>query len=165
MAWTSPRTWVAGETVTAALLNTHLRDNLKAIGDAWATWTPTWAATTTNPTLGNGTLDAAYINTGKLFVFQLDLTFGSTTTAGSGTYSFTLPVTPASAGRLQFNGVLFDTSASATYPIVGLYTGGVISLRQFPTTAGNPLAALTHASPVTLATGDVISLGGVFEVA
>ena len=28
MAWTSPRTWVAGETVTASLLNTHLRDNL-----------------------------------------------------------------------------------------------------------------------------------------
>lgn len=27
-AWTSPRTWVAGETVTASLLNTHLRDNL-----------------------------------------------------------------------------------------------------------------------------------------
>lgn len=28
MAWTSPRTWVAGETVTAALMNTHVRDNL-----------------------------------------------------------------------------------------------------------------------------------------
>lgn len=28
MAWTAPRTWVTGETVTAALLNTHLRDNL-----------------------------------------------------------------------------------------------------------------------------------------
>ena len=28
MAWTAPRTWVAGELVTAALFNTHLRDNL-----------------------------------------------------------------------------------------------------------------------------------------
>lgn len=28
MAWTTPRTWVAGELVTAALFNTHLRDNL-----------------------------------------------------------------------------------------------------------------------------------------
>lgn len=26
--WTAPRTWAAGEVVTAALLNTHLRDNL-----------------------------------------------------------------------------------------------------------------------------------------
>lgn len=27
MAWTAPRTWTTGEVVTAALLNTHLRDN------------------------------------------------------------------------------------------------------------------------------------------
>lgn len=26
MSWTAPRTWVTGEVVTAALLNTHLRD-------------------------------------------------------------------------------------------------------------------------------------------
>lgn len=28
MAWTAPRTWVTSETVTAALMNTHVRDNL-----------------------------------------------------------------------------------------------------------------------------------------
>ena len=28
MSWTAPRTWVTGEVVTAALLNTHVRDNL-----------------------------------------------------------------------------------------------------------------------------------------
>ena len=33
MAWTDPpRTWVVGEVVTAALLNTHLRDQLIALG-------------------------------------------------------------------------------------------------------------------------------------
>ncbi len=32
MAWTAPRTWVVGETVTAALMNTHLRDNLTFLG-------------------------------------------------------------------------------------------------------------------------------------
>ena len=31
MAWTSPSTWVAGATVTAAQLNTQIRDNVKAI--------------------------------------------------------------------------------------------------------------------------------------
>jgi|SRR5690348_8448631 len=29
--WTTPRTWVAGELVTAAMLNTHVRDNLNAL--------------------------------------------------------------------------------------------------------------------------------------
>lgn len=34
MAWTAPRTWVTGELVTAALLNTHLRDNLLHLGES-----------------------------------------------------------------------------------------------------------------------------------
>ncbi len=33
MAYTAPRTWVAGEIVTATLMNTHLRDNLIALKD------------------------------------------------------------------------------------------------------------------------------------
>jgi hypothetical protein len=37
VAWTAPRTWVTGETVTAALLNTHLRDNLLETGPAKVT--------------------------------------------------------------------------------------------------------------------------------
>lgn len=36
MAWTSPRTWVTGETVTASLLNTHVRDNLSFLRTAVA---------------------------------------------------------------------------------------------------------------------------------
>lgn len=31
MAWTAPRTWVTGEVVTAALLNTHIRDNMNVL--------------------------------------------------------------------------------------------------------------------------------------
>jgi len=32
MAWTAPKTWTVGEMVTAANMNTHLRDNLNALG-------------------------------------------------------------------------------------------------------------------------------------
>lgn len=31
MAWTTPRTWVTGEIVTASLMNTHVRDNLNSL--------------------------------------------------------------------------------------------------------------------------------------
>jgi hypothetical protein len=31
MAWTTPRTWVAGELVTETVLNTDLRDNLNLL--------------------------------------------------------------------------------------------------------------------------------------
>lgn len=32
MAWTTPRTWVTGELVTASIMNTHVRDNLSHLG-------------------------------------------------------------------------------------------------------------------------------------
>lgn len=32
MAWTTPRSWAAGELVTASLMNTQLRDNLREVG-------------------------------------------------------------------------------------------------------------------------------------
>jgi len=51
MSWTAPRTWVAGETVTAALLNTHLRDNLLAqAGVVAATSSSNTTATSTGAT-------------------------------------------------------------------------------------------------------------------
>ena len=31
MAWTIPRTWNPGETVTASLMNSHVRDNLNVV--------------------------------------------------------------------------------------------------------------------------------------
>lgn len=37
MEYTSPRTWVTGETVTASQLNTHLRDNMIALRAALTT--------------------------------------------------------------------------------------------------------------------------------
>jgi hypothetical protein len=33
MAWTTPRTWVDDEVVTAALLNTHIRDNVSFLAE------------------------------------------------------------------------------------------------------------------------------------
>lgn len=36
MAWTTPRTWVANELVTAAQMNTHVRDNLSVLTPAYA---------------------------------------------------------------------------------------------------------------------------------
>src|SRR5438105_13947677 len=40
MPWTNPATWSVGQLLTAALLNTQLRDNLNAINPAPATTLP-----------------------------------------------------------------------------------------------------------------------------
>lgn len=91
MTWTSPRTWVAAETVTAALLNTHVRDNLEAIAPTDTDWTD-YTPTLTNITEGNGSKNARYMQLGKLVVVQFSLLFGSTSAMGSGP-TISLPVT------------------------------------------------------------------------
>lgn len=63
MAWTSPRTWVAAELVTAALLNTHLRDNLNAIqGGLISLVKVPFAGATSDPALSVATQAMLYYN-------------------------------------------------------------------------------------------------------
>lgn len=65
------------------------------VGGVWQDWTPTWTAYTTNPAIGNGSLAGRYCTVGKLLNANIYVAFGSTTTAGSGAYSFTYPVAPS----------------------------------------------------------------------
>ena len=58
----------------------------------WNAYTTTWGAQVTAPSLGNGILDARYTQRGKTVTFSIELTTGSTTTYGTGIYTFTLPV-------------------------------------------------------------------------
>lgn len=111
MTWTDPRTWVAGEVITAALLNTHVRDNLKAVGDALGSYTPTY----TNFALGNGTVDARYAQVGKWVRCRGLITLGSTSSV-TGLLRIALPVAAnfTTFGRpIDGRVELFDTSASA----------------------------------------------------
>ncbi len=51
MDWTTPRTWVTSELVTAAFLNTHIRDNLNFVHDTHGPiWVPAieWAQVAQN---------------------------------------------------------------------------------------------------------------------
>ncbi|WP_294312732.1 hypothetical protein [uncultured Sphingomonas sp.] len=53
---------------------------------------PAWTASGTAPSIGNGLLAAALSRSGGHVTYDLDLVFGSTTTAGSGAWSFETPV-------------------------------------------------------------------------
>src|SRR3954447_19578174 len=112
MTWTAPRTWVAGEVVTAALLNTHVRDNLKAIGDPWTSYVPTL----TNISLGSGTRAGAYMQAGGLVFGRARFQAGGTTTYPGGNLSVGLPVAAAasySSGDTIGFGSLNNGSGSA----------------------------------------------------
>jgi hypothetical protein len=156
MAWTSPRTWVTSETVTAALLNTHVRDNLKAIGDAWGSYTPTisW-------TLGNGTLVGSYMQAGKLVHYHIKLTIGSTTSPSS-TLQLGLPVARSdTTARCPAGNVgLTDASGPTFYSRFAAQSGAsAIVLQDLTGTL------VTATVPFTFATGDIVMVEGAYEAA
>jgi hypothetical protein len=87
-----------GEVVTAAQLNTEIRDQFNSMFAAWTTYSPIWTASTTNPSLGNGTLTGRHMKIGRTVITHINQTMGSTTTYGSGNYNWTIPFQAANAG-------------------------------------------------------------------
>lgn len=85
-------TFINGEQLTAAKVNDRLNHTL--IG--WQAFNPVWTASSTNPVVGNGTLAGRYTRIGKTVHCTIHLTAGSTTTFGSGFWSFKLPTASAS---------------------------------------------------------------------
>lgn len=53
----------------------------------WTAFTPTWTALNINPTLGNGTLSGRYQKMGRMVIFDIWLSAGSTTSAGAGPWT------------------------------------------------------------------------------
>jgi hypothetical protein len=140
-------------------------DSATATGLAWqgasTTYTTTWTASTTNPTIGNGTLTARYVRAGNLCLVSISLNFGSTSTAGSGTYFFSLPFTAKSSGNFGLGGSFYmEDSGVAGYiyfPFGSSTT--TISLRS---STNNSMG---HNNPFTWTNGDFLSGSFIYEVA
>lgn len=162
---TTPRTWVVGETVTAAMLNAEIKDQFNSMFAAWTSYTPNWTSSGTAPALGNGTLVGRYLKFGRTVNYQINLVTGATTTYGSGNYSFDLPAASANAGASYIGNAhllagtrwlgqnVVSPAASTTSPF-------------FPTNATTTTASqLSGTVPVTLASTHQLRITGVYESA
>ncbi len=94
----------------------------------WISYTPTWGGTGGTPSIGNGTLAGRYVKIGDLVHAEIDLIFGSSTTANSATlWTFDAPSNPASkvAGAATWRGTYYGVgtvlreSANAIYVVYG----------------------------------------------
>ncbi|MEU6527881.1 hypothetical protein ABZ869_01650 [Streptomyces sp. NPDC046928] len=94
----TPRTWVVGEVVSAAVMNQEIRDQFNSMFAAWTAYTPTWTSTGTAPVLNNGTILGRYMKIGRTVICHINMTTGSLTTYGTGNYNWSLPVQAANAG-------------------------------------------------------------------
>lgn len=73
--------------------NANIQYNTITVSKAY---TPIWGSTGTQPSIGNGSIVGNYTQVGNMVTAEIVLTMGSTTTFGTGSYSFTLPVQVAS---------------------------------------------------------------------
>jgi len=139
----------------------NLRYRNVILGD-WVAWTPVWTATTTNPVIGNGTLTGRYTRIGNTVHASIYLLFGSTTTAGSGVYYFSLPVA-ANASYINYWG----GSWTATDVTVNNFNGSVraygYTTIQLPFTGGS--AYVAHQTPMTWGSGDSLRIHWTYEAA
>lgn len=164
MAWTSPRTWVSGEVPPATIFNTHVRDNFKALGDPWTSYTPNWSGSGGNPVIGNGQISCAYMMAGKLCAFRFQIAMGSTTTYGGGIWSINLPFAPSTS--VTFLADYADTGVG-NYQGRGLTNGSstTLTLLAPPTTAGNADRTVGPTVPFTWGNGDILNVSGFYEAA
>lgn len=121
----------------------------------WLDYTPTWTASTTNPTLGNGTLNVKYYQRGKEVQFEFFLAIGSTTNIGSGTYTFTFPFTINGSQIGFFPGMVLD-SGTTRYAALAVPS----STTTFTVGVHGSGTDVAHNSPMTWATGDQLRISG-----
>ena len=87
-------------------------------------YVPTWASTgSTQPVLGNGTLRGRRTLLGTMATFRLELTIGSTTTLGQGTWAFGLPYPSAADYPTAITGRVLISGTEAL-PVAGVTQAG-----------------------------------------
>lgn len=168
----TPKTWVAGDVLTAAQLNAELRAALLGafpLGPPDVAWTP-WTPTFVNMTVGNGTLTAVYSRTGRRIFFYIKFVFGSTSAMGTSP-TYTLPV--AAAARYDnttldvLGTVMILDSATANFAGVSMYgssTTGVIQVLNASATFVT-VNGLSATAPMVWAVNDGFVIYGVYEAA
>ena len=127
----------------------------------WANFTPTWTASTTNPTLGNGTLTGRYVQIGKTVRFSIAVTFGSTTNIGSGAYTFSLPVAAATVQQFPVGGARLRDNSAPAYNMRTTYLLGSTTVAVASESGLN----MGHNNPWTWAVSDLINISGTYEAA
>lgn len=135
-----------------------------ALFKAWTSYSPAWSSSGTAPALGNGTLVGRHRKLGRTVDVLIRLTWGSTTTGGTGEWRFTLPFAPVDEQILH--AMCYDTSAALPVPAMArLVTGSPHITRIGAHTAAGVGTWLDFDGPFAWATGDQVLVEGTYEAA
>lgn len=168
MAWTNPRTWADAETVTAAIMNLHVRDNLNYLYDPgdWTAYTPTVTGFTSVVTTPTGYYQ--YVNRSTVAA-RVKIVIGTVTTLGSATITVSLPVncktTGYTANVTPIGSGVFDGNATVPYMALPTFAAtGSFNVLVNAATAPQT-SRWTGAAPAGQVAGDVWEFNLLYEAA
>jgi len=125
------------------------------------TYTVSWVGSTTNPVIGNGTMAGMYQIAGRNAYASIRVVCGSTTTYGSGTYTFTLPFSTATITNMAFNAMVTAQDLSAGTLFTGV--APVSTATIFPYT--HSATQMSPTVPFTFANTDRIIISFNYPIA
>lgn len=135
-----------------------------ATGGQWVDYTPTLS----NFTLGNGSMEARYSQVGNTVDFYVEITMGSTSSV-TGVIGVGVPVaSPSMTGFLYPVGQALARAAAASGSNVfkGFVTNsgsGIIDFARVVTAGPTAGGAWNATTPLTWATGDILTMKGMYE--
>lgn len=140
---------------------------LVAAPGTWTNYTPTWASSGTAPAIGNGTLSGRYLQApnSKTVHAVVKLLAGSTTTFGTGGYTFSLPVSAATNVDRAGSAYMRDASAGGSGHYTGVVTIGTGTPTVFAAFEGSAHAQLAATTPVTWVNTDFWVFSLTYEAA
>lgn len=129
------------------------------VTDPMTSYFPNWTGTT-NPVIGNGSLTGFFMLLGHMCDFYVVMTAGSTTTFGTGPYTFTTPFVSAAPTGFTYGRASLALSAAA-----------VRLSRQAWQNAGQGIALsdeagtrVTNTVPLALTNGSIIVISGRYPI-
>lgn len=151
MAWTNPKTWSVGELVTAANLNTHVRDNLNVIGEHLYARSTSNVDTANDATVNDDTQLFVPLSASVTYIWDAIIPFSSPTTSLL-RLTWTVPTGATGSWHISASGLSYtdaqvaygteittSTASGTTRPV---HFGGVVVMS---TTAGNLLLRWSQA--------------------
>lgn len=152
MAWTSMSTQTAEAVITTTEWN-KIPSNMAEVGDAWTSFTPTIGGT--GWVLGDGDVTgSAYRLMGKWLRGRCSLVYGSTSTAGAGQLTFTLPT-----------GTAVTAPQAVTVTVIDDSTGTVVNAAGYVASGGTTIETNVDSAFLTWATSDVVTVEFSLEIA
>lgn len=129
----------------------------------YSNYTPVWSSGGTQPTLGNGGISGRYTQIGKFVHAEILLNLGTTSTIGTGAYSWSLPVVGNfAASTAHGSGYYFDASAGQVYGFIVAHVNST-TVTTYLTNAGPGAFGMSATVPVVPAFSDQYNLSIFYE--